>query len=87
MKRGGELHPARPEAADESEELEWLAIHEVAIEDLHEPARRLDDAGNEIPDQSADPDDLPKVDMDHHLRVTFGKELRYAPTLMKFNCR
>ena len=40
----------------------------------------LDDAGNE-PDTSTDTDDLPDIDMDRPLRVTFGKELRYAPTL------
>ena len=42
---------------------------------------RLDDAGEEIPDMLTDTDDLPEVDMDRRLRVTFGKELPYAPTL------
>ena len=30
---------------------------------------------------STDTDDLPDIDMDRPLRVTFGKELRYAPAL------
>ena len=30
---------------------------------------------------STNTDDLPKIDMDCPLRVTFGKVLRYAPTL------
>ena len=57
-----------------------MATDEAPAEDSQEPAAHLDDTGNEIPDQSTDPDDLPEVDMDRPLRVTFGRELRYAPT-------
>ena len=53
----------------------------VGVQDLHEPATCLDDAGNEISNQSANPDDLPEVDTDRPLPVTFGNKLRYAPTL------
>ena len=57
-------------------------------EESHDSAARLDDAGNEIPHRPTDPDDLPEVDMDRPLRVTFGKELRYAPTLTELiRCR
>ena len=36
----------------------------------------------------ADTDDLPDVGMDRSLRVTFGKELPYAPTLAELiRCR
>ena len=58
-----------------------LPTDESAAEDSHEPAARLEDAGNEIPDRSTDPADLPEVDMDRPLRVAFGKKLRYARTL------
>ena len=44
------------------------------------PQARLDDAGDEIPGQSTHPHILPVVDMDCCLRVTFSKDLRYAPT-------
>ena len=37
---------------------------------------------------SADTDDFPDIDMDRPFRVTFGKELRYAPTLTELiRCR
>ena len=37
---------------------------------------------------SADKDDPPDIDMDRPLRVTFGKEFRYAPTLTELiRCR
>ena len=49
--------------------------------DLHKPALRLDDAGNEVPDKSVSLDDLSETDMDRLLRVTFGKEHQYAPSL------
>ena len=60
------------------EQLERLPSQEVLAEDSHQPTVRLEDAGNEVPDLSTDTDDLPDVDMDPPLRVTFGKELRYA---------
>ena len=63
------------EPAIEPEELEPLPTDEAPAEDSHEPAAYLSDAGNEIPDQSTDPDDLLEVDMDHRLLITFGKEL------------
>ena len=49
--------------------------------DLHDPAARLDDTGNEIPDKWTNTDDLPEVDMDRPHPVTFGKKLRYDLTL------
>ena len=40
------------------------------------------------PDIPVDTNDLPDVSMDRPLRVTFGKELRYAPTLAELiRCR
>ena len=69
------------EAAVDPEELERLPTHETLAEDSPEPGAHLHDAGNEISDQLTDPDDLPEVDMDRSLRVTFGKEHRYALTL------
>ena len=44
------------------------------------PDMHFDEAGNE-PDTSTDTDDLPDVSIDRPLRVTFGNELRYAPTM------
>ena len=49
--------------------------------DLHKPALCMDDACNEVPDKSVDLDDLSETDMNRLLRVTFGKEHRYAPSL------
>ena len=66
--------------AVEPEDLEPVPSDEILAEDLHQPEVHLDDAGNE-PDTPAKTDDLPHVHMDRPLRVTFGKELRYAPTL------
>ena len=45
----------------------------------------VDDAGNEL-DMPADTDDVPDVSMDRPLEVTFGKELRYAPTMAELIC-
>ena len=67
--------PLETEPAVKPEELKPLPTDEASTEDSHEPAASLDDAGNEIPDQSTDPDDLPEVDMDRPLLVTFGNEL------------
>ena len=64
----------------EPEDLEPVPSDEILAEDSHQPELHLDDAGNE-PDMPLNTDDLPDVSMDHPLRVTFGKELRYAPTL------
>ena len=76
------------EPAVEPEELEPLPTDEALAEDSHEPAARLDDAGNEIPDMWTATDVLPEVDMDILLRASFGKELRYAPTLTELiHCR
>ena len=74
------------EPAVEPEELEPLPADEALAQDSHEPAARLEDTGNKIPDMSTDTDDLPEVDMDRPLRVTFGKEPRYAPTLTELIC-
>ena len=54
-----------------TEEPEPLPTEQVVVEDSDEPAACIDDADNEIPDQSTDPDDFPEVDMDHPLRVNF----------------
>ena len=68
-------------------ELEPVPSYEIMTEDSHQPDMHLDDAGNE-PDMPADTNDLPDVSMDHPLRVTFGKELRYAPTMVELiHCR
>ena len=66
--------------AVEPEDLGPVPSDEIMAEDPHQPEVHLDDAGNE-PDMPADTDDLPDVSIDRPLRVTFGKELRYAPTL------
>ena len=76
------------EPAVEPEELEPLPSNEVLAEDSQQPTVHLDDAGNEVPDMSTDPDDLPDIYMDRPLCVTFGKKLRYAPTLTELiRCR
>ena len=74
------------EPAIELEEREPLSTDEAPTEDSHEPAAHLYDAVNEITQQSTDPEDLPEVDSDRPLQVTFGKQLRYAPTLMELIC-
>ena len=65
--------------------LEPVPSDEIMAEDSHEPDMHLDDAGNE-PDMLPDADDLPDVSMDHPLRVTFGNEIRYAPTITELIC-
>ena len=73
--------------AVEPEDLEPVPSEKILAEDSHQPEVHLDDAGNEA-DMHADTDDLPDVGMDRPLRVTFGKELRYAPTLAELiRCR
>ena len=68
-------------------ELEPVPSDEIMAEDSHQPDMHLNDAGNE-PDMPADTDDLPDVSMDRPLRVNFGKELRYAPTMAELiRCR
>ena len=75
------------EPAVQPEDLEPLPSNESLAEDSHQPEVHLHDTGNE-PDASTDTDDLPDIDMDRPLRVTFGKELRYAPTLTELiRCR
>ena len=69
----------------EPEDLEPVPSAEVMGEDSHQPDMHLDDAGNE-PDMPANTDDLPDVSMDRPLRVTFGKKLRYAPTMAVLIC-
>ena len=66
--------------AVEPEDLEPVPSDEILADDSHQPEVHLDDAGNE-PDMPADTNNLPTVGMDRPLRVTFGKEVRYAPTL------
>ena len=67
--------------AVEPEELEPLPSDEALAEDSNQPTVHLQDAGNKVPAMPTDTDDLPDEDMDRPLRVTLGKELRYAPTL------
>ena len=69
------------EPAVPPEEPESVPTDEGPAKDSHEPATILENADNEIPNTSTDTDDLPEVDMDCPLRVTFGLELRYAPIL------
>ena len=69
----------------EPEDLEPVPSDEILAEDSHQPNMHLDDAGNE-PDMPAYTDDLGDVSMDRPLRVTFGKELRYAPTMAELIC-
>ena len=74
----GDAEPALQvytEPAIEPEEPEPLPSDETLAEDSHQPTVHLEDAGNEPPDMSTDTDDLPDVDMDRLLRVTFGKEI------------
>ena len=53
----------------------WSQLsNKTLAEDSHQPVVYLVDAGNE-PDMSTDTDDLPDINMDRPLRVTFGKEL------------
>ena len=71
----------------EPEDLEPVPSDEILADDSHQPDMHLDDAGTE-PDMPADTDDLPDVSLDRPLRVTFGKELRYAPTMAELiRCR
>ena len=75
------------EPAVELEDLEPLPSTETLAEDSHQPEVHLHDTGNE-PDTSTDTEDLPNIHMDRPLRVTFGKELRYALTLTELiRCR
>ena len=74
----------RHEPAVEPEELNPLPTDQALAEDSQQPAEHLEDAGNEVPDRWTDADDLSEVDMDRPLRVTFGKELRNAPTVTEF---
>ena len=67
--------------------LEPVPSDEIMAEDSHQPDMHLDDAGNE-PHTPADTDDLPDVSMERPLRVTFGNEPRYAPTMAELiRCR
>ena len=73
--------------AVEPEDLEPVPSNEFLAEDSHQPEVHRDDAGNEA-NMPANTDDLPDIGMDRPLRVTFGKELRYAPTLAELiRCR
>ena len=74
-------HQFNTEPAVEPEDLEQLPACKTLTEDSHQPEVHLDDAGNKVPDMSTDTDDLPDIDMDRPLRVTFGKEFQYAPTM------
>ena len=67
--------------------LEPVPSDEIMAEESYQPDMHLDEAGNE-PDTPADTDDLPDVSMDRTLRVTFGNEFRYAPTMAELiRCR
>ena len=81
-------HQFDTEPAFEPEDLEPLPSNEALAEDSHQSDVHVDDPGNEVPDMSTDTNDLPNIDMDGPLRVSFGKELPYAPTLMELiRCR
>ena len=74
-------------AAPEDLGLEPAPSDEIMAENSHQPDMHLDEAGNE-PDTSTDTDDLPDVSIDRPLRVPFGNELRYAPTMAELiRCR
>ena len=64
--------------------LEPASSDEIMAENSHQPDMHLDEAGNE-PDTSTDTDDLPDVSIDRPLRVTFGNELQYPPTMTDWN--
>ena len=67
--------------------LEPAQSDEIMAENSDQPDMHLDEASNE-PDTSTDTDDLPDVSIDPPLRVTFGNELRYAPTMAELiRCR
>ena len=71
----------------EPEDLEPVPWNEILADDSHQPDMHPDDAGNEQ-DMLADAEDLPDISMDRPTRVTFGKELRYAPTMAELiRCR
>ena len=65
--------------------LEPVPSDKIMAEDSDQLDMHLDDAGNE-PDMPADTDDLPDVSMDRPLRVTFGNEIQYAPTMAELIC-
>ena len=69
----------------EPKDLEPVPSDEILAEDSHQRDIHLHDAGNE-PDIPADTDDLPDVSRDRPPRVTFNKELRYAPTMAELTC-
>ena len=83
-----DLEPLSSNAtAVEPEDLEPVPSNEILAENSHQPEVHLDDAGNE-PDMPAHTDDLTDAGMDRPLRVSIGKELRYAPTLAELiRCR
>ena len=83
-----ELLPSSATTAEpEDQGLEPAPSDEIMAENSHQPDMHLDEAGNE-PDTSTDTDDLPDVSIDRPLRVTFGNELRYAPTMAELiRCR
>ena len=73
--------------AVQPEDLEPVPSNVILAENSHQPEVHLNDAANE-PDMPANTDDLPNIDIDRPLPVTFGKELRYAPTLAELiRCR
>ena len=74
------------EPAVKTENLEPLPSNQTLAEDSHQPEVHLDDAGNKVQHMSTDTDDPPNIDMDPPFRVTFGKEIRYAPTLTELIC-
>ena len=87
----GDAEPAQQvntEPAVEPEDLEPLPSNETLAEDSHQPGVHLDNPGNEVQDMSTDTNDLPNIDMDRPLRVTFGKEFQCALTLTELiRCR
>ena len=70
-----QAHQFDTEPAVEPEDLEPLPSNEALAEDSHQSEVHLDDAGNKVPDMSTNTDDIPDIDRDRPLLVTFGKEL------------
>ena len=74
----GDAEPALQsdtQPAVKQEELKPLPSNEALAEDSHQSTVHFDNAGNEVSDMWTDTDNLPDMDMDRFLRVTFGNEL------------
>ena len=83
-----ELLPSSATTAEpEDLGLELAPSDAIMAGNSHQPDMHLDEAGNE-PHTSTNTDNLFDVSIDRPLRVTFGNELRYAPTMAELiRCR